>query len=106
MQVTVFTDERLADAADYINNRREIEHFTKSMQQKHPGLKIESTPVYGHNFEEALKAHIADNHTGILVMLTHKRSFLESLFHRSMTKKMSYHTNIPLLSIPVQKINK
>ena len=106
IQVTVFTDDRLADAADYINNRREIETFTRSMQQKHPSIKVESTPVYGHNFEEALKSHIAANHTGILVMLTHKRSFLESLFRRSMTKKMSYHTNIPLLSIPVQKINK
>jgi nucleotide-binding universal stress UspA family protein len=106
VQVTVFTDERLANAADYITNRREIAHFTNLMQQKHPGLKIESTPVYGHNFEEALKTHIAQNNTGILVMLTHKRSFLESLFHRSMTKKMSYHTNIPLLSIPVENKNK
>jgi nucleotide-binding universal stress UspA family protein len=106
VQVTVFTDERLADAADYINNRRQIEFFTKSMQQKYPGIKIESTPIYGHNFEEALKTHIASNNTGLLVMLTHKRSFLESLFHRSMTKKMSYHTNIPLLSIPIENKNK
>lgn len=106
VQVTVFTNDRLADAADYINNRREVEFFTKSMQQKHPAVNVEATPVYGHNFEEALKTHIAKNNTGILVMLTHKRSFLESLFHRSMTKKMSYHTNIPLLSIPVQKTNK
>jgi nucleotide-binding universal stress UspA family protein len=104
--VTVFTDERLADAADYIQNRRSIEQFAVSMQDRYPGIAIQSTPIYGTNFEEAIKNYVAANPTGMLVMLTHKRSFLESLFHRSMTKKMSYHTNIPLLSIPVQSSNK
>jgi nucleotide-binding universal stress UspA family protein len=104
--VTVFTDERLADAADYMQNRRSIEQFAVSMQDRYPGIEIQSTPIYGTNFEEAIKTYIAANPTGILVMLTHKRTFLESLFHRSMTKKMSYHTNIPLLSIPVQSGHK
>ncbi len=104
--VTVFTDERLADAADYMQNRRSIEQFAVAMQREHPAISIEARPVYGSNFEEAIKTYIAANTTGILVMLTHKRSFLESLFHRSMTKKMSYHTNIPLLSIPVKTIHK
>jgi nucleotide-binding universal stress UspA family protein len=104
--VTVFTDERLADAADYIHNRRSIEHFAQAMQVEHPGIEIEATPIYGTNFEEAIRTYIAARPTGILAMLTHKRSFLESLFHRSMTKKMSYHINIPLLSIPVRPIHK
>lgn len=33
----------------------------------------------------------------ILAMLTYKRSFFQELFRESFTKKMSYHTEIPLL---------
>jgi len=32
-----------------------------------------------------------------LAMLTYKRSFFQELFRESFTKRMSYHTEIPLL---------
>ena len=54
-----------------------------------------------HVVSENLKSWIDKNDIDILVMLTHKRSVLESIFNRSMTKKMSYNTEIPLLAIPV-----
>ena len=97
--ITVFTNEEDA-AAEYLSNKRNIEYFCKSKQQQYPSLQITAAPVYGDDFEHAIKAFIATNHTGILAMLTHKRNFIQSIFHRSMTKKMSYHTDIPLLSIP------
>lgn len=34
----------------------------------------------------------------MLAMLTYKRSFLEGLFNQSLTKKLSYHSEIPLLA--------
>lgn len=101
VNITIFTDDSPAHAAEYMDTRRSLEHFTHAMQRDHPGVDIKPVPVYGSNFEEAIKAEVAANPTGMLVMLTHKRSFIESLFHRSMTKKMSYHTDVPLLSIPV-----
>ncbi len=101
VNVTVFTDEDDADAIEYLDNKREIELFCRNMQHEHPELTIEATPLYGHNFEDAVKTYITENNTGMLVMVTHKRNFIESIFNRSMTRKMSYHTNIPLLSIPV-----
>lgn len=98
--VTVFTREENASAAEYLSNKRNIESFCKSKQQQYPSLQITAAPVYGDDFEHAIKAFVATNHTGILAMLTHKRNFIQSIIHRSMTKKMSYHTDIPLLSIP------
>jgi nucleotide-binding universal stress UspA family protein len=101
VNVTVFTDVDDADAVDFLQNKRDIELFCSNMQHANPQLKVLAAPVYGNHFEEAITNYIASNKTDLLGMITHKRNFLESIFNRSMTKKMSYHTNIPLLSIPV-----
>ncbi len=101
IHVSVFTNEDRAVATDYLENRRDIETFCVNMQRQYPELTILPSPVYGHHFEEAIKSYIHDHETGLLVMITHKRNFIESIFNRSLTKKMSYHTDIPLLSIPI-----
>ena len=44
--------------------------------------------------------HTLNVHDANLLVLVHKsRNFLESLFHKSLTKKMSYLTNFPLLAL-------
>lgn len=101
IKVAVFTNDKNAMAVDYLQNKRDVDLFCNNMQHEHPELKIESQPLYGDHFEEAIKTYLKTDKTSLLVMLNHKRNFLESLFHRSMTKKMSYHTDIPLLSLPV-----
>ena len=51
-------------------------------------------------YADGLQGWIDNNNIDILVMLTHRRTLIGTLFNSSMTKKMSYHTNIPLLAIP------
>ncbi len=42
--------------------------------------------------------HVLNKHNANLLILVHKnRNFMNSLFHKSLTKKMSYMTNFPLL---------
>ncbi len=101
IKVAIFTNDKNSQAVDYLQNKRDVDLFCNNMQHEHPELKIESHPLYGTHFEEAIKTYVKTDKTSLLVMLNHKRNFLESLFHRSMTKKMSYHTDIPLLSLPV-----
>jgi nucleotide-binding universal stress UspA family protein len=36
----------------------------------------------------------------VIVMIPHKHNFLERLFKESHTKKIAFHTNIPLLTLP------
>ncbi len=101
IHVSIFTDEDQAHAVDYLQNSRDLELFATHMQKANIDLQVQTAPLYGHQFEEAIVEYITKNHTGLLVMITHKRNFLESIFNRSLTKKMSYHTNIPLLSLPI-----
>ncbi len=48
-----------------------------------------------------MQNYITENNVDILVMVTHKRDFLERIFNPGITRRMSYQTKIPLLAIPV-----
>lgn len=59
--------------------------------------KIDFFNIAGDHIEQTILDFIENQQAGLLVMRTHKRSFFEGLFHRSLTKKMAYHSKIPLL---------
>jgi nucleotide-binding universal stress UspA family protein len=99
--VVVFTDKQTAVPADYLENARGIVSYEEKLKAAFNDINLEPDRLYGNDFVETLDEYIDENYIDILVMLTHKRNLAESLFHRSMTKKMSYHTNTPLLAIPV-----
>jgi nucleotide-binding universal stress UspA family protein len=46
---------------------------------------------------QSINHYVEENHGDLLVMAKHNRSFFDRLFHRSLSKKMAYHTKIPLL---------
>lgn len=46
---------------------------------------------------EKINGYVAENSADLLVMAKHNRSFFDRLFHRSLSKKMAFHTTIPLL---------
>jgi nucleotide-binding universal stress UspA family protein len=41
--------------------------------------------------------YVNANNADLLVMAKHNRNFFDRLFHRSLSKKMAYHTTLPLL---------
>lgn len=53
--------------------------------------------ISGEHIEQTILDFISTQHVDLLVMRTHKRNFFEKLFHSSLTKKMAYHTKVPLL---------
>lgn len=46
---------------------------------------------------EAIDMYVNDKNADLLVMAKHNRSFFDRLFHRSLSKKIAYHTKVPLL---------
>lgn len=53
--------------------------------------------IAGDHIEQTILDFIETQNVDMLVMRTQKRGFFESLFHRSLTKKMAYHSKVPLL---------
>lgn len=97
----VFTDQDTSGAEVFIENARGIYSYEMELESKYKDINIEPARLSGHKFQDAIDGYINENKVDMLVMFTHKRNFIESIYDRSITRKMSYHTNIPLLAIPV-----
>lgn len=103
LQTTIFTDTDDDYVEDYGVHEENIASFRDQLKEKYPNLEIHAVHLAGEHFRQSLQNWIDKNDIDVLVMLTHHRTLIGSLFNSSMTKKMSYHTNIPLLAIPDNK---
>ena len=101
VQVAIFTDTDDDYVEDYDEHEGKIAVYTEQLKTSFPDVEIHAVHLAGKHFRENLENWISKNNIDILMMLTHKRNIVESIFNRSMTKKMSYHTEVPLLAIPV-----
>ncbi|MDI1255048.1 MAG: universal stress protein [Flavobacterium sp.] len=61
--------------------------------------KVTFNIIENKNIEAAILDFIAANGINMLAMFNHRHGFFESLFHESRTKKMAYHTHIPLMAL-------
>lgn len=54
--------------------------------------------IVNKNIDEAIDYYVAESNADLLTMFTHDVNFYEKLFNRSMTRKMAFHSKIPLLA--------
>jgi nucleotide-binding universal stress UspA family protein len=99
--VHIFAFESDMDSDVEISEKaEELESFTKFLQQEFPLARLKATLHEDEDFEYAIEDYCSDNNIGMICMLTHKRGFWGKFFNRSLTKKMAFHSTIPLLAIP------
>lgn len=81
----------------------DYEKYKKTMEMQFKELSFTFNHVVGKDVEKTLLEEIAVNKTDILVLNPLKRKGIwNRIFHKSVTKKIAYHINIPLLSIPIK----
>ncbi|MEI2738136.1 MAG: universal stress protein [Chitinophagaceae bacterium] len=102
VKVAVFTDEDNASASDFLMDAKEIQFAEEKLRGKYRGLVIGAEHLSGRNFEDSINEYIDKNNIDLLAMTTHKRTLLGNIFNRSLTRKMSYHSKVPILAIPVK----
>ncbi|SKB58593.1 universal stress protein [Maribacter arcticus] len=56
--------------------------------------------LYWDKIEERLEILLKESNTDLLALVERKRNFTDRLFHKSIIKKMVYHTQVPLLIFP------
>lgn len=61
------------------------------------GRNVSFYNIAGNDVEQSLLEFLEHHKIDMLVMRAHKRGFFEGLFHKSLTKKMAYHSSVPLL---------
>jgi nucleotide-binding universal stress UspA family protein len=76
-------------------NKKEFEKIKHSV----PYDKIRLELVKEENVLEGINDYVNSNKVDVLAMAIRKRNLLDKIFNRSLTKKMAYHTKIPLLAL-------
>lgn len=82
---------------------KDYEKYKERIVMKFKDFSFTFNQVVGENIEKTLLEEIVSNKTDILVMYPLERKGIwNRLFNKSVTKKIAYHINIPLLSIPIK----
>lgn len=100
VEVGVFTNIDNEKAEKLLQNERDIAEYADYLKETYHEMNIKYTHLKGDDFEEVLHGYVEENEIDMLVMVTYQGGFWKRLFNPSFTKRMSYHTEIPLLAIP------
>jgi nucleotide-binding universal stress UspA family protein len=93
----------IADGHESIHHETSrIDAFKKQLAKQTPIDKISFELIAGENVSERLNQFLTENNADIISMATKKRRIYQRLFDPSLTKKMAYHTNVPLLVFHLQ----
>lgn len=101
VQVAVFTDENKDNAATLLENERKLAEYASYLTETFHEKTLTSMHLYGDKFEDTLQDFVKENEMDMVIMITYQHKYWDRLFNPSATKKMSYHTHIPLLAIPI-----
>ncbi|MBS1661000.1 MAG: universal stress protein [Bacteroidetes bacterium] len=102
VDVAVFTSDQ-EEPEVFLEHGRNTPYYEKLLTKKYEEQGLNAVQLSGPSLESALQAYIAEQHIDVLTMITYKKSFWHRLFYPSHTKRMSFHTKVPLLAIPVNR---
>ena len=102
LEVVTFSDEDYDESHTRNERAGKLRDYEVKLKETYGDDALTTTKLHGTEFEETLQEHIKKNDIDILAMVTYHQSknFFYRLFNSSITKRMSYHTEIPLLVIP------
>lgn len=83
-----------------------IEFYAQRMEKFRQAFPVTDKLLFrvldDNDLLDGLINYLRKNQIDIIVMLTHRRGFLQELFNFSKAKAMSYHSKTPVLSIPAE----
>lgn len=88
--------------AVHLNNKKqyledEIAEMEAFFKENAPAIDISFHCIFTEDMVEDLNVFIDNHNIATMVMFKPKRNFFERLFHKSFTKKMAMHAEVPLL---------
>jgi nucleotide-binding universal stress UspA family protein len=72
-------------------------YLKELFKEKHPELELEISSVYNENVIEAIDEYAKNTNVDMIAMGTKNRSFFDRIFHKSITREMALHSELPLL---------
>lgn len=88
--------------ADVDQQVQQFVHFQKKVRQLTSYPKLDYATVESKDVPGAIENYVTWKNPDLVITLGKERSFFDQLFGEKVTKKLSLHTQIPLLSFPFQ----
>lgn len=73
-----------------------MKEFCNKIREKTGYENFSYQVLPGKNIEKELEEYSGRNSTDLLVMSTHHRDIIDKIFGKSLTKKITFHTSVPL----------
>lgn len=100
IHVVVFKDNDGNEDSDFIYNEEQLNHYLQFLKETFPDVKFKGELLEGKDFEITLDWYSNKNEVDIISMVTYPKSFFERVLQKSVTRKMAFHSTIPILAIP------
>lgn len=96
---TVIFTEQDAPVATMLEDSHTMVVATHRLQKTFGKNNLLYENIEGADFQEAIEDYVRTHNVDLLVMVSHRKSLLQRLFRSSMTRKMAFHTRIPLMTL-------
>jgi nucleotide-binding universal stress UspA family protein len=100
VHAVVFVDIDTSTADSYIYNHKQLNQYLGFLKESYPDVSFTGELLQGKEFEETIEEYDKKHEVDIIAMITYPKSFWEKLLKKSVTKKMAFHSKIPVLAIP------
>ena len=79
------------------NSSEEAEQFWRELQEQFPGVPLSFQEVHSRHRDEGLKNYLRSAGGEVLAVVRRKKGFLKELFSQSLTERLTYQAEVPLL---------
>lgn len=94
------------DDEDFKNSRKDlIKFFEAEVKNLDKSERYSFHLVEAETVEEGINNFIEENNIKLIALTSYKKGFFERLFTNNLTRKMAFHSKIPVLSFPAKIIN-
>lgn len=100
VHVVQFTDTDDISDELYLENKRKLEDYLHYLSASYTDVSFRGEIIQGDEFDEAVEHYHSVHKTDIAAMITYPRGFWERFFNKSVTRKMVFHSSMPVLAIP------
>ena len=88
----------VADRSGDGDEQKIFDHFSRFIARHADYDKLDFKLLVHSDVSEAISNYLKNNKTDIIALTHEKRNIVEQLFHRSYTRKLALHSEIPILA--------
>jgi len=88
------------DSEHYVELTPEFKIEREAMEDKLAVYNPEFSFLRSYDFLEGISSFVETRNVNAIITVPRKHSFLSQLFKTSHTKKLAYHSNVPIIAIP------